>query len=219
MALIASTSSNSDFEKAPAGSHLGRLYKIVDLGTQKVDWKGKFSMLHKVQFFFELHGEDADGNPLVTKTDKKPLIQTKRYTISLGEKATLRKDLESWRGKQFTDEEAKGFDLSKLLGAWGMVTITHNDRDGKTYANLEAITPVPNMIVKAGFPEPVNDLFLFSLDEFDQAKFDSLSEGLKKTIQESAEWRGTYGEQPKVDEINSQLAKASLSDIDDDMPF
>ena len=61
--------------------------------------------------------------------------------------------------------------------------------------------------------------FPADIDDFEQAKFDSLSEGLKKTIQESAEWRGTYGEQPKVDEINSQLAKASLSDIDDDMPF
>jgi len=218
MALIASTNSNSDFEKAPAGNHLARLYKIVDLGTQRVDWKGKLSMLRKVQFFFELHGEDSEGKPLLTK-DGKPLIQSKRYTLSLNDKARLRGDLESWRGKPLTDEEAKSFDLTQLLGAWGMVTVTHNDRDGKTFANLEAITPVPTMIVKAGFPSPVNENFLFSLDDFEQAKFDSLSEGLKKTIQESAEWRGTYGEQPKVDEINSQLAKASLSDIDDDMPF
>jgi hypothetical protein len=215
--LIASTTSNSDFQKAPAGNHLARLYRIVDLGTQSVDWKGKINMLHKVQFFFELHGEDMDGKPLQTD-DKKPLIQTKRYTISLNEKSTMRKDLESWRGKPFTDEELVGFDLTKLLGAWGMVTISHNTRDGKTYANLDAITPVPSMIVKAGFPEGVNELFSFSLNDFDEKKFESLSEGLKETIKKSAEYRGTKGS-PTLDAANAELAKASLSDIDDDMPF
>lgn len=215
--LIASTSSNSDFKKAPAGNHLARLYRIIDLGTQSVDWKGKVNMLHKVQFFFELHGEDNEGKPLATD-DGKPLIQTKRYTISLNEKATMRKDLESWRGKQFTPEELLSFDLSKLLGAWGMVTISHNDRDGKTYANLDAITPVPNLIVKAGFPEPVNDLFIFSLNDFDEKKFESLSDGLKETIKKSAEYRGSKPES-KLDQVNAELSKASLSDIDDDMPF
>lgn len=210
--LIASTTSNSDFQKAPAGSHLACLYRIVDLGTQSIEWKGKFNMLRKAQFFFELHGEDNEGKPLTT-ADGKPLIQTKRYTISLGEKSTLRKDLESWRGKGFTDEELKGFDLTKLLGAWCMVTISHNDRDGKTYANLDAITPVPNMIVKAGFPDRVNDLFWYSLDDHDEAKFNSLSDGLKEAIKKSAEWRGTHGD--SVDSVNKALSEIK----DDDMPF
>jgi hypothetical protein len=55
---------------------------------------------------------------------------------------------------------------------------------------------------------------IFSLDEFDQAKFDSLSDGLKDIIKKSAEWRGTNGEE----EANKAVSVA-LADIDSDMPF
>jgi len=43
------------------------------------------------------------------------LMISKRYTMSLGEQSTLRKDLESWRGKKFTPEELQGFDLNACI--------------------------------------------------------------------------------------------------------
>jgi hypothetical protein len=67
-------------------------------------------------------------------------------------------------------------------------------------------------------PEPngVNELLIFSLDAFDQAKFDSLSDGLKDIIKKSAEWRGTNGEEEANQAISTALA--DLKD-DDTMPF
>ena len=209
--IIRETKNESTFKLPPAGSHLGRLYRILDLGTQKVEWQGAIKMQRKLMFSFELHGEDNDGQPLTT-TDGKPLMISKRYTMSLGEQSTLRKDLESWRGKKFTPEELQGFDLNVLLGKFAMCNVTHNDREGKTYANLSGLSQVPAALKKLPEPAGVNELFILSLDEFDQAKFDSLSDGLKEVIKKSAEWRGTNGEE----EANKAVA---LAQIDDDMPF
>jgi len=209
--IIRENRTESTFKLPPSGSHLGRLYRILDLGTQKVEWQGAIKMQRKLMFSFELHGEDNDGQALTTN-DGKPLMISKRYTMSLGEQSTLRKDLESWRGKKFTAEELLGFDLNVLLGKFAMCNVTHNDREGKTYANLSGLSQVPAALKKMPEPTGVNELLIFSLDAFDQAKFDSLSDGLKDIIKKSAEWRGTNGEE----EANKAVAMATL---DDDMPF
>jgi hypothetical protein len=209
--IIRENRTESTFKIPPSGSFLGRLYRILDLGTQKVEWQGAIKMQRKLMFSFELHGEDNDGQALTTN-DGKPLMISKRYTMSLGEQSTLRKDLESWRGKKFTAEELLGFDLNVLLGKFAMCNVTHNDREGKTYANLSGLSQVPAALKKMPEPIGVNELMIFSLDAFDQAKFDSLSDGLKDIIKKSAEWRGTNGEE----EANKAVAAATL---DDDMPF
>ena len=119
MIVTGSTTQKKEFKIAPVGSHLARLYRIIDLGTQTSEYMGQTKMLRKVKFFWELHGDDLKTD------DGKPLIQTRNYTLSLGDKASLRKDLESWRGKSFTDDELRGFDISKLLDKWCMVTVQH----------------------------------------------------------------------------------------------
>lgn len=210
--IIKETKAESTFKLPPSGSHLGRLYRVLDLGTQKVEWQGAIKMQRKLMFTFELYGEDNDGQPL-SMPDGKPLIISKRYTMSLGEQSTLRKDLESWRGKKFTPEELQGFDLNVLLGKLAMCNVTQTDREGKTYANLSGLSQVPAAIKKLPEPTSVNELLILSLDEFDQAKFDSLSDGLKDIIKKSAEWRGTNGDD--IEQVN-----ASIADLKDDaIPF
>jgi hypothetical protein len=181
--IVTGSAPVKEFKIAPTGSHLARLYRIIDLGTQKSEYMGKVNMLRKVKFFWELHGDDL-------KTDEgKPLIQTRNYTLSLGEKASLRKDLESWRGKSFTDDELRGFDLTNLLDKWCMITVQHRESNGKTYADAVAVTPVPAVVAKAGLPQGVNPTLLFDMQKFDQAVFDGLSDGLKNQIMQSAEFQ------------------------------
>lgn len=211
MSLIVSASSNSDFKLAPAGSHLAFCYRIVDLGTQTTEWKGKPKESRKVMFTWELHGEDSDGNPLLTD-DGKPLMTSKRYSFSLSEKATLRAHLVGWRGREFTLDELNGFDLEKVLGNWCMVNIAHESRDGKTYANITGITGVPSVIKKAGLPEPVNKTLMFSLEKFDESVYNSFSDGIKQTIAKSPEYQNAVGK-------TTAKAATSLADIDDDVPF
>ena len=64
-----------------------------------------------------------------------PLTVSRTFTVSLHEKANLRKFLSAWRGRDFTTEEAKAFDVSKLLGAYCMVNVTESETNGKTYSN------------------------------------------------------------------------------------
>ena len=49
----------------------------------------------------------------------------KRY-LYYGINSELHKDLKTWRGKSFTAEELKGFDLTNILGVSCDVEVTHN---------------------------------------------------------------------------------------------
>jgi len=201
--IVTGSAPVKEFKIAPTGSHLARLYRIIDLGTQKSEYMGKVNMLRKVKFFWELHGDDLKTE------DGKPLIQTRNYTLSLGEKASLRKDLESWRGKSFTDDELRGFDLTNLLDKWCMITVQHRESNGKTYADAVAVTPVPAVVAKAGLPSGVNPTLLFDMQKFDQAVFDGLSDGLKNQIQQSAEFQNK----------NRKVHNAIEDDEDLSVPF
>jgi hypothetical protein len=177
---------SKEFKIAPAGLHMARLFSIIDLGHQAVEWAGETKIMHKVVLTWELHGDDDAGQPLQTD-DKKPLIVSKRYTVSLGDQARLRQDLESWSNKKMTAEDRKNFDLKALLGKFCMVNITHSE-DGK-YANISGISPVPSALRNVQ-PEGVNPINHFWLAEFDQAKYDALPKYYKEKIAESSEWRG-----------------------------
>jgi hypothetical protein len=214
MIITGSNSDRKQFQIAPAGTHLARLYRIIDLGTQMREFEGKVTMSRKAKFFFELHGEDADGKPLLT-SDGKPLIQSREYTVSLNEKANLRRDLEAWRGKAFTEDELKGFDISNILGHFCMVNITHRQKGDMTYADLKGVSSVPNIYKKQGLPEGVNTKMLFNLDKFDKTMFDSLTENIKETIKKSPEFR-SIGEQSKT---YQEASSGSVTDMDDDVPF
>ena len=192
---------SKEFKIAPAGLHMARLYSIIDLGHQATEWAGESKIMHKVVFTWELHGDDDNGQPLQTD-DKKPLIVSKRYTVSLGDQARLRQDLEAWSNKKMTAEDRKNFDLKNLLGKFCMVNITHSE-DGK-YANISGISPVPSALRNAQ-PEGINPPLHFWLAEFDQAKYDALPKYYKEKITESSEWRGQKAREadaPKIEDDN-----------------
>lgn len=204
MSIIASASGNKDFELCPQGVTTARCYRIIDLGTQTWEFKGKQKQGRKVL----INWETAE---LATEGDNagRPLMVGNKYTVSLHEKAVLRKDLESWRGRKFTEAELEGFDITKLLGAACMLNIVHSD-DGK-YANIASIMPVAKGMQ---VPPAVNTPVLFSLSDFDQAVFDSLSDGLKDMIKKSPEY------QEIVAGGVSASAGASSAELDDDaIPF
>jgi hypothetical protein len=195
-----------EFKIAPAGNHLARLYSCIDLGHQSVDWKGDTKIMHKVVLTWELHGEDSNGEKLQTE-DGKPLIVSKRYTVSLGDQSTLRKDLESWSGKKMTTEDRKNFDMKNLLGKFCMLSVVHSE-DGK-YANVSTISAVPTAM-RNSLPEAINPVTHFWLQEFDQAKYDALPKYYKEKIAESSEWRGKQ-KREQEDAANPMP--------DDDIPF
>jgi len=194
MAFLAKDSGGGNFKKVPNGSHMGRCYSLIDLGTQLTVGQFGEKLQHKIKLGWELWGEDEQGQPLTIDvgTKQMPLTISKSYTVSLHEKASLRKDLAAWRGKDFTEEEARGFDVSKLVGAYGMINVTTSETNGKTYTNVAGISPVPALLKNAK-PDPVHANVMFDLDAPDMALFETFHEKLQAAIEKSPEFQKATG--------------------------
>jgi hypothetical protein len=135
MPIMAKDSGGGVFVNAPVGAHPAVCCDVVDLGIMKVTYAGKEKQQHKIRIVWQLDELDPDG---------KPFRVQKRYTLSLHEKAQLRKDLESWRGRPFEEASLKdGFDIEKLLSVGCFLNVIHEVKDQKTYANVTAIMPLP----------------------------------------------------------------------------
>jgi hypothetical protein len=151
MSIIAKTNGEKEFQKLPlpeAGTTQAVCCAVWDLGLQAtpfIDEKtGEPKVQHKVIIAWEI---DEKINEPTSEYHGKPYMLNKKYTLSLGEKANLRKDLESWRGKPFTADQLKnGFDVEQLYGINCYIGISHipdrNDKS-KVYANVTAILPPP----------------------------------------------------------------------------
>lgn len=174
MAIMAKEK-GGDFKLASAGTHIAVCNMVIDLGLQPTGYGPK----HKVFFRFELPDEtmevERDGKRVTV-----PMAIGANFTVSLSKKATLRSFLESWRGKPFTADELKGFDLVNVLGHACQVNVVHESADnGNTYANIKAVMPIPRGMEK---PKAVNPLLKYSPD--DSKDFDKLPEWLQKKIKE-----------------------------------
>ena len=216
MSLTARDSGGGSFTPVAPGMHLARCYRIVDMGTQKTEFQGQAKHLQKVMLQFEVHGEDDNGKPLVTAKGE-PMSISKNFTLSLAEKATMRKDLQAWRGREFTPEELRGFELKNVLGAWAMITASKAvGNNGKEYTNIVSINPVPVAIKKAGMPEGFNKLAMFVISNPDMELFETFGNGLKEKITSSPEWRArSPAPQPAPGSTGS-----GFDDMDDDsIPF
>lgn len=214
MGFVAKDSGGGDFKKVPPGAYIGRCYSLIDLGTQLSTGQYGEKMQHKIRIAWELFGEDENGQPLTMMVDGKemPMTISKSYTMSLHEKSALRKDLAAWRGKDFTDEEAKGFDVSKLIGAYCMVNATTSETNGKTYTNVAGLTPLPGALKNAK-PAPVHANLMFDLDNPDMAVFNGFHEKLQEAIKRSPEWAKASGQS-----VGSGFDDMG-NDLDQDPPF
>lgn len=198
---------SSQFEPPPADTHLAVCYRVIDLGTQLVEWQGQAKHQHKIMLSWEL--------PDARMSDGRPFTISQRYTFSSSDKAKLRKDLEAWRGVPFKDSDfgPGGFDIRNVLRKGCYLQVIHRNVDGRTYANIASIMKLPKGVT---VPEPENAVVFLSLDEFDQATFDALSDGLKDTIRKSPEYARLMvdgGSEPPPKEEDYGVS------FDDEIPF
>lgn len=168
-----------DFEKAPAGTHVAVCFRIIDLGTQHEEYQGEEHVRSKVLISWELPGE--------TMADGRPFAVSRFYTNSLHEKSALRKDLEAWRGRAFTEAELQGFDLAKVLGVPCLVAVTH------TESGREKVTAVLALPKGTPAPKPSNPLQTFFLDEWDDAVWETIPKGIQAIIKASDEYKALKG--------------------------
>ena len=142
MAIVAKASDNK-FEKFPLpdeGTVQAVCAGVWDLGMQKTTYNGVDKLQHKVVIAWEL-------NQLIDSPESEyhgmPYMLSKTYTLSLYENSNLRRDLESWRGKPFSEQQVEdGFDVEKLYGINCLVGIAHVTKNDKTFANITSILPL-----------------------------------------------------------------------------
>lgn len=209
------------FTPCPAGTHAARCIRFVDMGSHEQVFQGESKGLKRlVLLTFELPTElmDADENNI-----QKPFTISKRYTWSMHEKSNLRGDLESWRGKKFddkTDLGEGGFNVKNLLGVPATITVTHDEKDGKTYTNISAIG---GAMKGMNMPDQINPSVYVALQKelFNPTEFDSLHENLRGKIVESPEYRALFSDAPQASPEHNEGNPPPVGDdiIDDEIPF
>lgn len=210
---MAINASNNGVKKEliPAGNYIARCYQMLEIGHVSENIMGVQKTLQKVRIGWELPEEKRVFD---TTKGEQPLVISKEYTLSMNEKSNLRKDLKSWRGKDFTEEEAKSFDITKLLGAPCMLNIIHNPSKSdpsKIYEQISGITPLPKGMK---CPAQINKSIVLSYDNFNWELFNSLPDFLKTKIQSSEEFEAMQS--PGSRNIPEP---ESITEPIDDLPF
>ena len=191
---------DEEWPAVPPGIHLARCYGIIDLGTQKTTQLGETKYLNEVMLQFELHDVSEARGPLFTANGE-PMSISKSFTLSLAKKATLRTDIETWRGREFTPNELRGFQLKRVLGEWALISVVNaTDQAGQDCTGIAAIMPVPPQVKQAGLPAGHNELKFFYCAAPDIELFESFSESLKAKIRKSPEWQLYISERPTESE-------------------
>ena len=186
--MIPVTMKNSDYTPVPAGNHLARVYQIIHIGTTHDDTPWGPKDRNKVRITWELPNERKEFK---AGEGDKPFSISATYTLNFGDKANLRKVVEGMLGATLYDEEASTFDVETLLGRSCMVNVTHREKDGKKYANVDTVAPVPKGMT---VPEPENEWVVLNYtDKWNQGTFDKLPDFIKNQMYETQEYKKKFG--------------------------
>lgn len=212
------TNNGGDFTPVPAGVHHAVCYQVLDIGTQPAF--GNFPARRKVMIVWELPHEKIMVKAKDGSAIEMPRAISKDYTLSTDKKANLRKDLESWRGRPFTAEEATAFEVGNLIGANCQLSVVHKpSADGsKIYANVNALMPLAKGMVKLN---PENPTLVFDLPPEGPITFPA---GIPEWIQNKIKNCEEY-----VDRVNPhrrEKTEAEMANLvpggtgaDEDVPF
>lgn len=184
--ILIEPENKSSIPPLEAGSYAGRCIQVIDLGTHMEQYKGEKEEkpVRKVRIVFELPDE------LVTykeENGQEPRMIGIDYPFSFHKKANLRKFLETWRGREFTEEELQGFDISKLLWVPGLVQVAqYTNKEGNTRSKISTVWVLPKSMQCA--PQ-VNTSVLYTPVEHNAEIFAKFPEWIQKEICSSQEWK------------------------------
>lgn len=167
-----------------AGTYQAVCFQVIDLGTQynKQFDKSQPNIIIGWELPSVRNQYEKDGNPV-----DEPRIIRKTYTNVLHEKSNLFKDLVSWRGKPFTEEEAEGFDVKNVLKANCQLTIINTKKGQRTYANVASVGKLMKELSKK---EPENEILSYDIEDGQGCIPESLPDWIKDTILKCEEFAG-----------------------------
>lgn len=240
MGLTVSNSSGS-FENLEPGRYQATCYKLIDAGTREESYQdGPLRKRHVVYVYWEvtakqeIYGEKWEK---VRMADGRPFAASKKYTASLNENAALFKDLKSWRGKPFSDEDLAGFELPKVLGVTAEIEMIMQNKDSDK-VKVEGVYKPEGGMKKV---DTINDVQLFDIDVYaqefagessDDSKamcdiFDDMPPWMQEMIEDSFEMKAAQASQLTASPptpaasggLAALLAKNDTPADDEDIPF
>ena len=216
--IIATDKGGGDFTPVPAGVHLAMCNAVIDLGLQESTGQYAGKVQRRVHLRFEIPDErvERDGR------DIGPAVIGIDLTLSTNEKSKMRKLLEAWRGRVFTDEEIAAFDVTTVLGKLCQLQVIHDtSKPGKTYANISTIMGLSKHQREEFKAKPMqaeNQLIVYSPEDHDPEAWGLVPEYLQKKI--AARVRATANDSEMDGAPTGKPSDyAPDSDPDDDIPF
>ena len=191
-----------NFTLAPSGNHAAICISVVVIGTVPTKYKGHDKMQKIVRLGFELPNKRHVFNE---SKGEEPFVVYKEYSLSMGDNSNLKKMIDSWRGEKLTKEEAKKFNIVKLLGCECMCNVVvKTSESSKQYNDIATVSPIPEELTVPAQSNK-NTLFNFNLP-FKTEAFMSLPEFIQNKIKSSDEYKALSLEE-SVSEIMPKTKK------------
>lgn len=172
-----------DYPIVPAGTHLARCYQFIHLGHVPNTFPGATTpTVNKIRLTWEFPQEMhqfKEGQP------EQPFSISQEYTLSMNEKANLRKIVESWFGIKLGDEEAANFDTELLVGKECLLTITHTQKGDKIYAGVQNVTSLPKGM---SCPDPINKTSILTWEGMNADDFSKIPAFIQDKMKQATEY-------------------------------
>lgn len=180
---MTTTAPKQEIVLPPEGTHIARCYRFIHIGTVEEEFQGEPYQANKIQLTFELPEEKhvfKEGD------DPKPFVISSEYTMSMNERANLRKLIEGILGKTMTQEEADLFDLEGLVGMSCLLTIKYKtSAKGRKRAEIASASPLmKGQEAREGY----NESKILTYSAWNQEYFDTLPKYLKEKMEGSREY-------------------------------
>lgn len=218
-------SGGSDIPAMEPGTYSAVCTGVIDIGTQLSNWDGQEKEQNQLilQFDFPSETVKIDGQDM-------PRCLTMKLTKSMHEKAKLRLTLASWRGRDFTDEERRNFELENLIGVPATVTVVNKETKNKVVA---CIASVGKAMKGMAAPKDCRKVFFDLFDKSTYGAIEEMPKWMVGLINDSLEAKkrnlffkkkedktGANDSQETLPEKNiiGTLGN-SPADYDDDVPF
>lgn len=213
MSMVASDNGGIEIPKLEGGVYTSISSAMVDLGLQKSE---KFKTTQrKFMLIWTIQGEGVEING-----EKQARQISKEYSFSLNEKSTLRKDLQSWRGKVFTDEELRGFNLLNVLNVACQLQIILEEKNGKQYNNIAGIMSIP----KGTKISPLDDVYYFDIENIETwSNWGRITKWIQERIKKAENFESS-GLKKYVEEYEEVIKEQEekdpeLKSANDNLPF
>jgi hypothetical protein len=192
---LAAKGGTSDFEVAAEGVHKALCTKVIHLGT--IPGSEMYpAPKNKVRLEFELEQGGFVGT---------------EYTLSLGKKSRLLKDLQTWT-EEVIDAE-KGYNIFERYGKTCKLQL-----DQKTSAAGNVYNRVVSILKSDHTQTPAGECIAYSVAHHDQSLFEQLPEFIQNSIRSSEEWENVNPAPKATGELTAkqvdEAANKSASDID-----